>query len=83
MAGTAGRVEHRDGKKGGYGIVGLGLDAVQDRVERTVEQRLHQCVGRVVATGRLAGVALGLARLGKAKPRPSSTSNGVSSSKLS
>ena len=75
---------HGDGEQRRGGIVGLGLDAVEHRVEGAVEQRLHQAVGRVVAAGGLALVALGLgAPSAKAKARPSSASCGVSSSRLS
>ena len=65
MAGAAGRIEHRDREQRRGRIVGLGLDAVEHRVERAVEQRLHQAVGRVVAAAGLAGVALGLAAFGE------------------
>ncbi len=65
MAGAAGGVDDGDGEQRLGGIVGLGLDAVEHRVEGAVEQRLHQAVGRVVAAGGLALVALGLAALGE------------------
>src|SRR5262249_43149373 len=83
MAGAAGRVEHGNGKERRTRIVGLRLDAVEQRVERGIEQRLHQAIRRVVAAGGLAGMALGLAGSAKAKPCPSSMSRGVSSSRLS
>ena len=40
------------------GIVRLGLGFVEHGVERGVEQRLNEAVGRVVGAGRLALVAL-------------------------
>jgi hypothetical protein len=54
------------------------------RLERAVEEHLHQAVGRVVAARGLAGVALGLAARREAKAaRPASAICGTSSSRLS
>ena len=61
MAGAAGGIEHCDRQQRGRRIVGLGLDAIENRVERRVEQRLHEAVGRVIAASRLAGVAFAFA----------------------
>ncbi len=65
MAGAAGRIETVTREQRRRRVVGLGLDAVEHRIERAVEQRLHQAVGRVVAAGGLARVALGLAAFGE------------------
>jgi hypothetical protein len=60
-------------------------DGVGDhRLERAVEQHLHEAVGRVVAAGGLAGVALGLAAVANANcASPSFVICGTSSSRLS
>src|SRR6202030_3665465 len=44
--------------------------AVEHRVERAVEQHLHETVGGVVAAARLAGVALCLAALSESEAAP-------------
>ena len=68
MARTAGRIEHRDRQQLCCWILGLRFDAVQHRIERLVEQRLHKAIGSVIATAGLTGVALGFTAFGKSEP---------------
>ncbi len=65
MPGAAGGIEHRHRQQGIGRIVGFRLDPVEHRIEGAVEQRLYEAVGGVVAAGRLARVAFGLAGFGE------------------
>ena len=46
------------------------LYAIQHRIERGVEQRLHEAVRRVITAGRLAGVPLGFEPFSETKLAP-------------
>ena len=69
VARAAGGVDDREFQERLGGIVRLGLGLVEHGVERGVEQRLNEAVGRVVGAGGLALVALLLGRLGGEEQR--------------
>src|SRR5438128_1742801 len=61
MPGAAGRIDDRQAKQRFDGLFGVLRDGGRDgRIKSAVEQQLHEAVGRVVTTGGLACVALGL-----------------------
>ena len=64
VARAAGGIDDRELQERLGGIVRLGLGLVEHGVERGVEQRLNEAVGRVVGAGGLALVALLLGGLG-------------------
>ena len=64
VAAAAGRVADGDGQKRGF-AVGGGEALADDRLQRGIQQFLHQRVGRVVAAAGLAGIALTLFGVGE------------------
>ena len=67
VAGAAGGIDDGDAEQSLDLVVRLGFHAIQHRVEGAIEQRLHQAIGRVIAAGGLALVALGFVALGEAE----------------
>jgi hypothetical protein len=65
VAGTARRIDDRQRQQSLGWIGGLSLSAVENGIERRVEQRLHQAVGCVVGAASLTLVAFCLGGIGR------------------
>ena len=59
VAGATGGVENGDGEDGLFLVVGCGEPLLHERIDHARHLLVHEARGRVVAAGRLAGVAGG------------------------